>query len=209
MTPVRPIALALLAGAALLALPGEGHAQRFRAYARPLYRVYRPAVYAPNRMPGWDWWRTYPWSRYNYGRNPYNPAIVPYPYVYPYSYPVYPPYPVPPTGLGDGAIVPTAALHQVVIPHPVSSYTDPPANAAVIEVRVPDLLAQVSFDGVPTSSVGDTRYYVTPELQPGKTYQYTVGVAWPGLEGQTETRERTVKVVAAHTSVVDFNQPAR
>jgi hypothetical protein len=44
-------------------------------------------------LPGWDWWRTYPWSPYNYGRNPYNPIrIYPYPgypynpvWVYPYS----------------------------------------------------------------------------------------------------------------------------
>jgi hypothetical protein len=36
----------------------------------------------PSPMPGWDWWRIYPWSPYNYGRNPYNPIIYPYPYPY-------------------------------------------------------------------------------------------------------------------------------
>ena len=49
----------------------------------------------PNRriLPGSDWWRIYPWSRYNYGRNPYNPIILPYPYPTPYPAPY--PYPNP------------------------------------------------------------------------------------------------------------------
>lgn len=67
-----------------------------------------PAVgYRPAAMPGSDWWRTYPYSAYNYGRNPYNPIVVPVPYptyynsyyVNPYYYnpaavtpPVYTPY---------------------------------------------------------------------------------------------------------------------
>jgi hypothetical protein len=57
-------------------------------------RGFRAPVFPRNRMPGWDWRRTYPWSPYNYGRNPYNPAVVPYPYVAPYSYPIYNSYPV-------------------------------------------------------------------------------------------------------------------
>ena len=53
----------------------------------------------PVPPPGWDWWRIYPWSPYNYGRNPYNPIwIYPYPsYRYsrtPYMLPTYPSYPV-------------------------------------------------------------------------------------------------------------------
>ena len=78
----RPLLFALLSGLALLVPAGPGHAQ---------YRVGRRAAFPPNRMPGWDWWRIYPWSPYNYGRNPYNPAWVPYPYYAPYPY--YTPYP--------------------------------------------------------------------------------------------------------------------
>ena len=43
-------------------------------------RVRRAAPFRPasNRIvPGSDWWRIYPWSPYNYGRNPYNPIVVP------------------------------------------------------------------------------------------------------------------------------------
>ena len=52
-------------------------------------RPVQPVV--PSHMPGWDWWRTYPWSPYNYGRNPYNPIIYPYPYPYPPYYGSYSP----------------------------------------------------------------------------------------------------------------------
>jgi hypothetical protein len=55
----------------------------------------RPPIYPPNnetRMPGWDWWRTYPWSPYNAWQNPY--WYPPYNRNYPYppdaAYPVYP-----------------------------------------------------------------------------------------------------------------------
>ena len=59
----------------------------------------RPAPDPSNRggrMPGWDWWRTYPWSPYNAWKNPY--WYPPYNHNYPYppdaAYPVFP-YPVP------------------------------------------------------------------------------------------------------------------
>lgn len=53
---------------------------------RPATPAYRPVVNpVNNRMPGWDWWRTYPWSPYNAYRNPY--WYYPYtPYVTPSYY---------------------------------------------------------------------------------------------------------------------------
>src|SRR5262249_43348327 len=78
-----------LLGAAWLLAAGPAEAQ-VQSYGRP---AYRPPAPAGQHMPGWDWWRTYPWSPYNYGRNPYNPIRVPY--VVPY--PVYTPYPVVPS----------------------------------------------------------------------------------------------------------------
>src|SRR5262245_54465853 len=79
---------AVLLGAAWLLTAGAAAAQ-MRGYDRP---AYRPPGPPGQHMPGWDWWRIYPWSPYNYGRNPYNPIQMPY--VVPY--PVYSPYsPVP------------------------------------------------------------------------------------------------------------------
>jgi hypothetical protein len=57
--------------------------------------------YKWNRPIGSDWWRTYPWSRYNAWRNPYwyPPYNANYPFppdqAYPYPYPMPQPYPVP------------------------------------------------------------------------------------------------------------------
>jgi hypothetical protein len=71
--------------ALVLALPDPATARPYRPTVRwrPV-RPVRPVV--PGRMPGWDWRRIYPWSPYNYGRNSYNPIILPYPYVYPPYY---------------------------------------------------------------------------------------------------------------------------
>ena len=84
------LVLALLSGGAFL---WTGASQAQDRGVRPLPT--RPPNYQPNfppnRMPGWDWWRIYPWSPYNYGRNPYNPIIYPYPYPYPPYYGSYSP----------------------------------------------------------------------------------------------------------------------
>jgi hypothetical protein len=67
----------------------------------------RPPIDPTNRNgqmpPGWDWWRTYPYSPYNAWRNPYwYPPYNPY---YPFPpdevHPYYP-YPVPPVPFPGG-----------------------------------------------------------------------------------------------------------
>jgi uncharacterized protein (TIGR03000 family) len=55
--------------------------------------------------------------------------------------------------------------------------------------------------------MGTTRYFVTPELQPGKTYTSTV-TATTTRGGASSTLERTMKVTRGHTTVVDFTRPA-
>lgn len=47
------------------------------------------SIYNRQHMPGWDWWRTYPYSNYNL----YNPYNVYSPYAnYGWNYPYYSPY---------------------------------------------------------------------------------------------------------------------
>ncbi len=165
----------------------------------------------PGILPGSDWWRIYPWSPYNYGRNPYNPAYYPpdyppYPYYSPYASPYYPQgygYGSG-SGLADGSMVPRSQGPEVMLPHPTGELKAAPPDAAVIEVRLPDPFGQVFFDGVKTSSVGTDRYYVTPELK-GGPYSYTVRATW-NAGGQPTGAERTVQVAPGHFSVVDFTQ---
>jgi uncharacterized protein (TIGR03000 family) len=157
-------------------------------------------------MPGWDWWRIYPWSPYNYGRNPYNPAW--YPYVAPY--PVYAPYAsagtAPNTSAWPGSAS-TAGYYsqQEPLPDPTGTMSSPPPGAALIRLYVPDEFAEVWFDGVQTSSVGTTRYYVTPELD-DKQYHYQVKARWR-QNGQLVTEERRIAVGPNKVAVVDFTKP--
>jgi uncharacterized protein (TIGR03000 family) len=156
-------------------------------------------------VPGWDWWRIYPWSPYNYGRSPYNPAwypyVVPYPVYTPYAAPTYgsdmPAGPQPTYGASDTA-------QQVPLPDPTGEVNVPPPGAALIRLYVPDEFADVWFDGVKTSSVGTTRYYVTPELD-DKHYHYVVKASWR-RNGQLVTEERRVDVGPGKTAVVDFTR---
>jgi uncharacterized protein (TIGR03000 family) len=208
------LVVALFGCATLLALPDRADAAPFRGrfYRGPVGPVYRPPV----RMPGWDWWRIYPWSPYNYGRNPYNPAWYPYPVYNPYPvyysqpYPVYTPAPTMYAGQmnpQDGAMYPTSQGEPVVLPHPSGEVRVPPPDAAVIRVRVPDANAKVQFDGVNTYTEGTVRYYVTPSLPGGKDLNYKVTASWD-RNGEKVTRDRQIKVAPGHTTVVDFTAPA-
>jgi uncharacterized protein (TIGR03000 family) len=193
------VACAICSGI-LLAGSDTAQAQGFRGRNAP----------SGNVIPGSDWWRIYPWSTYNYGRNPYNPIILPYPYPYPAPYPSpvdmrssYSPYEPRHLDGPDGTLVPRTQATQVAIPHPSGEMRTPPPDAGVIQVRVPERFATVMFNGQKTSSVGETRYYVTPNLQAGKSGTYTISASWT-KGGESVTKEREIKVAAGHTCVVDF-----
>ncbi len=197
--------LGLLAGATSL-LTVESCQAQYRGYRAG--RVDAPR-YAPNRMPGWDWWRTYPWSPYNYGRNPYNPIRVPYVAPYPVYAPYVVPYAVPstpvPQGMASGNV---SAYPGDLIPAPTGPLKALPPGAAEIELLVPDRNAQVWFDGENTYSMGSQRYYVTPELPSGKDWHYDVKVQWT-RDGRPVVQERQITVRAGEKAVVDFTRPAR
>jgi uncharacterized protein (TIGR03000 family) len=76
-------------------------------------------------------------------------------------------------------------------------------NNAVVYVHVPEVLADVDFDGVKTISTGKDRVFTTPELTPGQTYTYAVTASWT-QGGVPRTETRTVKVQAGQTSTVEF-----
>jgi uncharacterized protein (TIGR03000 family) len=178
------------------------------------FRPFRPAM-NPNRMPGWDWQRTYPWSPYNYGRNPYNPIVVPYYYPY-YGYPYNPyinPYaPYTTTTVTttvnddtapDGTTFPSLQNHRILIPFPSGEMKVAPEDAACIVVRVPDEFTKVLFDGQPTYTTGTKRYFVTPSLNPDRQYRYTITVSTT-KDGKTDTKEREISVSAGTSLVLDF-----
>jgi uncharacterized protein (TIGR03000 family) len=201
MKPFTLILSALALGVTLFAVPAPAKAAPvvLRSFnGAPNYRHY-----TPNHMPGWDWYRTYPWSPYNYGRNPYNPIIMPYPAYYPVPYPAYEgpsqtdlspaPLPLPPVG-----------QPQALTPNPTGELKALPANAGGIQIRVPDRFAQVEFNGVKVSSVGTSRNYVTPDLPEGKPVSYTVTATFK-RDGRSVTQEQQVNVGPGKTTIVDFS----
>ncbi len=198
----RLVLLGVSAIVALLCLSsGEAQAQyRGRGFYRPVYRpVVRPyplvrPYYPPNRMPGWDWEYTYPYSPYNMARR--------YAYPYPVPYPVYTPAPTTTVSGYNGLPLP----QDVLIPQATGPLRTPPPNSALIVVRVPAEFTDVYFDGVRATSVGLTRYYATPELPGDKPYKYAI-TAIVNRNGQPVRVERDVQVIAGQTTMVDFNRP--
>ncbi|HYV38551.1 MAG TPA: TIGR03000 domain-containing protein, partial [Gemmataceae bacterium] len=97
----------------------------------------------------------------------------------------------------------------VMPPYNPPTVSPPPiqanANTAQMDVFVPDENAQVWFDGSLTSSKGSTRYFDSPPLQAGSTYQYVLRAAWT-QNGRPMTAETTVSVTAGSQVVVDFTQ---
>jgi uncharacterized protein (TIGR03000 family) len=195
----RLLFLSLLTLATMFAFVEKSSAQGY-GYRR--FAVRRP-YFPPNRMPGWDWRRTYPWSPYNYGRNPYNPIIRPYFYAQPYPVMVPVPYGVPQEPLNPGLVT----QPQAEIPQPTGPIRVPPANAALIEIQVPTEFASVWFDNESSSSIGTMRYYITPDLPAGKECHYDIKASW-NVNGQVVTQERKITVQAGQTSKVDFTKPA-
>jgi uncharacterized protein (TIGR03000 family) len=123
------------------------------------------------------------------------------------------PYPYPPPWV----VIPMMQMAEQNNAYQVASY--PPAasadplpapkeNRAVIHILLPSTANNIWVDGVkmPTRST-DARVFISPPIEPGHDYTYTVRADWPsGLN--MVSQERTVVVRANGTSTVDFNQPA-
>jgi uncharacterized protein (TIGR03000 family) len=77
------------------------------------------------------------------------------------------------------------------------------ANAATIRVEVPDPNARVYFDDAQTQQGGTDRVFMSPPLDPNKTYTYTVRATWMD-NGKEVSRNKDVKVQAGRATMVDF-----
>jgi uncharacterized protein (TIGR03000 family) len=175
-----------------------------RAEAAPRWARYRPSA---GRMPGWDWWRTYPWSPYNYGRNPYNPIVVPPPYVMPYGYPYPDPYPVYQPAIVDASPSQYPAYRALGEPSVSGPLSSPPPGTALIRLHAPNRWARVDFDGEEMSTMGLRRTFVTPTLPDRKTYRYVMTVTWKS-EGKTRSVKRVVRVRAGEIREIDLSRAA-
>jgi uncharacterized protein (TIGR03000 family) len=84
---------------------------------------------------------------------------------------------------------------------------DGPARAEPAQIRVlVPADAQVEIGGGKTDQTGTVRRFVTPPLQPGETFTYTLRASWRE-QGKLVVRERTVKVQAGKETTVDLAEP--
>jgi uncharacterized protein (TIGR03000 family) len=130
-------------------------------------------------------------------------------YYAPYAYPApsyYAPDPYyPPRISANPSAAPSTSYYYA----PATASNPPPtaANTASIHVVLPDSQATVLFDGRSTSSTGNDRYYHTPELQPGGSYNYNLRVSWM-QDGRQVTQDRTIAVTPGRTTDVVFSRLA-
>ena len=123
------------------------------------------------------------------------------------------PYPLPDPPPPWMVVIPLQQQQQQYNPYP-QPYPRPapapqvPKNAAVINIRVPSTANDIWVDGIkmPTR-ITTSRVFISPPLEPGYDYHYTVRASWPGPLGMI-TQERSVIVGANRRSTVDFTQPA-
>jgi uncharacterized protein (TIGR03000 family) len=79
------------------------------------------------------------------------------------------------------------------------------ANSAVVTVKVPLALADVTFAGQRSSQTGTTRVFVTPALEADKTYTFTLQGNWTE-GGEPKLVVRQVQVTAGQAVTVDLTR---
>jgi uncharacterized protein (TIGR03000 family) len=124
---------------------------------------------------------------------------------YGYDVPIYVPYfsssyiaPVPASGYGPdfGGNIP--------VPGPqLPQGSDGRITTASVEVYLPNKDAELWFNGVKTQQTGQKREFITPELQPGKSYTYEVRARWME-DGKQYDQTRTVTVRSGAQVVFAF-----
>jgi len=79
-------------------------------------------------------------------------------------------------------------------------------NTALLNVRLPDPNAEVWVEGRATQQRGTSREYVSPPLNPDRSYVYDVRARWTE-NGKEVERTRTVPVKVGGVATVDFTAP--
>lgn len=164
---------------------GPYYSSGFSTYSYPMYgysgynRVYYGSGYPSYSYP------YYMSSRYGPVYN-YAPATTGATY---YSGPVYQESRVPLTSTSSGGYR--------------SFYPSADPQTATVRVLVPTDTARVWIDDQPTQQSGTDRLYVTPPLETGKNYSYTVRASWM-QGGQEVNREKKVPIEPGKNALVNF-----
>lgn len=122
-------------------------------------------------------------------------------------------------GCCGGYVVPTGVYTAPAAPITGAAYSMPgmtsdvptvaaavPANRAQVVIKLP-AEAKLFADGQATTLTGTERVFQTPDLTPGRDFQYTFKAEVPA-GAETKTLTKQVVVRAGHQTVVDFAQAA-
>jgi len=82
-----------------------------------------------------------------------------------------------------------------------------PSTSVVLKFLLPTADAELWVEGNKVDSTGRVRQYVSPPLEPGVKYAYTVEARWL-QEGRKMSQTREVPVSAGDRNSVDFTAPA-
>jgi uncharacterized protein (TIGR03000 family) len=132
----------------------------------------------------------YPYYGYGYSSPYYGYSYPDYAYGSTYVYP------------SDQVVVPDSSITTQ------SLYTPAASNQASVTVVLPTPDAQVFVQGTDMTGQGAVRQFVSPPLEPGQDYAYTVRARWQE-GGRTVDQTRTVDVRANQAATVDFTRPAQ
>jgi uncharacterized protein (TIGR03000 family) len=213
-----PLAIGPALAAALLTGPAPAARAQYISGGGPIYvRPTRPGPTGPSLFIG-----AYAPSFYDGGvfgaYNSFNGAgLVPYYNGPTVSVPAYTPPPrvnytpygviynppPPPPGAAQG---PAVVGRVPDTSRSAAAETPPPTpESARFTVKLP-ADAKLWVDQFQSQQTGPVRTYHTPAiLQPSKTYEYTFRAQWP-QDGQTVTRDKTVRFTAGSDQTVDFAQ---
>src|SRR5262245_50658935 len=81
------------------------------------------------------------------------------------------------------------------------------ARQAQLRVKMPERDADLTIDGKPTKQGGAERWFITPPLEPGAAYTYTLTACWEPNGYTTMYRSRKVAVRAGEEVEVDLRLP--
>jgi len=176
-----------------LFLPDSASAQGY--YRRGWDRGYRPYYYGgvsvyPYVSLGWGSYG-YPGYYYSYS---YPQTYYSYPQTY-YSYPQTN-YSAPRSSLYyDPSLSSSSAIDS-----------NASANRASVDVIVSDPNAELYIQGQLMAGSGNMRSFISPDLEQGKVFNYTISVK-NRATGLKAEETRTVEVRAGSRAVVDFTKP--
>jgi uncharacterized protein (TIGR03000 family) len=148
---------------------------------------------------------------FSFAFSPYFPNAYwygPYSYYYPYadSYGAYADYGYGPHG-GNYYAPDSGDYHYYYAPdaveQPASPASPQDANTARIVAILPDPQAELFIDGEPTRQKGSERLFVTPALERGKEYHYTLRCTWPS-NGQKAEKTMNITIRPGYQTVVNF-----